>query len=1483
MSDGRLNFKATIDDADFNRKLNNMEKGVDGLTFTKPTESINRLKKEIEEVNSVLIKNRRALIDLDNKLASTAPGQLKKDLQLERNSLKKSIQEDEVALKNLNAELKRTKASHTTVNAELLKTRQRMAELVVAGKQNTAEYQQLSAKAKEYSNALKQVGNDTTEVSKRSRGLKGVFTTIASYFGVFAAISTVMRLIRGAFNTIVDFDSRLLNVSKTTGLAGQELKDLGVSLRNLSQELKVISVDKLMEFAGVAGQLGIKGTQEILAFTEALAKLSVTSNIQGEEGAIQIARFLGLVEGNVKNVKDLGDELTNLGNNFKVFEDEIIKNALAIAQNTGTFKLGRQEILAYATSLKEAGVEAELTGASLGRTYQQIEKVLRTGKNIDNLAKITGQSVEDLKEAFKTDPQGVVYSFIKGLNEVQEAGGSVNNAITSIGITATRDLRVIGTLATGGFDVLNRAMNDVKDSSGAMQQEFETASGKISNSIESVKVSWENLILAVNNSENEIGTTISFWAKALSGLIDWIARATTSWKELNRIASGKGAESGFESVMSRRDRISVGEATQQAFLLEQELRKLNDQRRQLESDISETGSKSQRDMFKKRLEDLSGVIGYVNSQMLAYRQIASGIGKTEPVIVPKTIEELEAEAELKKAQREREALYKKRLAFLDELQKAENDLTLSTLSGLDLELAKVEEVYQNRLKKAKELGANQKALNDIESLRVREIETVTYKADTEALKISLEQQKKDYEDFENFKKQVGTQKATEMYSGIIDVSKSYYDVLRDELNNIDLSTATAKEKERVAVLFKMFQEYSISKQEEERKNLETLISMTQSYEQKILNLREEYEKKKADLRKDYTEDDLDSRLDILDKEFREKLSSIIDDFNKENNLGDISSTLIGATKSQVMAQIKSLEGYLNTATNLTQSQVNKIRGIINELNNNLFTATGNEDITSLDAYYNEIERIKEALIILESQKKNALDLGGEDAAEKVALLNAQIDALNKRLEDLNNSKIIAIGSEFGRISSFLSEMSNKFNGVNSGVQKMLNSMAKAVGFAKEMNDYFKSMSEHSNATKDGTANMSTAMSAGMGYIGMFMSLVSILDNMSKASERQAQRDAERMRLEAERYMNQLEYERLLKQLEVDRARREQLGLSSRRKELSALVDMYELELEQIERLSKIIFSETSILFEEWQGGLNSARLVKFNTSDLQLEINRVRKELEELYELRESDPSKNYNPQILALEDYLKRLKGAIIEGKTWQELQRDLDSGYIHESMREYVQGYIDLAKAAEEAGYSIEDLQNAMNEMASGTSLDELSNALANAFANGEDAVMSFGQTMEDVLKNAVVSAFKNEYIIKEMDKIMKMFDRGWDGEYTEEELDEIRKASEEAAKRLQQQWDRISEGLGFDFGSDDLGGSMKDGIKRITESQADRLTGILTGMQVDVIESRKSLQLSNNLLSSSLDNLIAIEFNTRATADNTYQMVQILQNNQQKALGL
>lgn len=1382
MSDGRLNFKATIDDKDFNRKLDGMKKGVDALS------------KSVTSANRSLGKGNTF------------------------NITDKSITNINNSTNTLNRTLNNTKTNLTQVNQNFNQTN------------NTLN--QLNNTTGNLNNSLNQTSNAS---DRASRGLKGVFTRIASYFGVFVGIQSVISLIRGAFNTIVDFDSRLLNVSKTTGLAGKELKDLGTSLRNLSQELKVISVDKLMEFAGVAGQLGIKGTQEILAFTEALAKLSVTSNIQGEEGAIQIARFLGLVEGDVKNVKDLGDELTNLGNNFKVFEDEIIKNALAIAQNTGTFKLGRQEILAYATSLKEAGVEAELTGASLGRTYQQIEKVLRTGKNIDNLAKITGQSVEDLKEAFKTDPQGVVYSFIKGLNEVQEAGGSVNNAITSIGITATRDLRVIGTLATGGFAVLNRAMNDVKDSSGAMQEEFETASGKISNSIESVKVSWENLILAVNSSENEIGTTISFWAKALSGLIDWIARATTSWKELNRIASGKGTESGFESVMSRRDRISVGEATQQAFLLEQELRKLNDQRRQLESDISETGSKSQRDLFKKRLEDLSGVIGYVNSQMIAYRNIASGIEKIEPVTTTTT--DFDDDKETKKS----ENALKKRLAFLDELQKAENNLTQSTLSGLDLELAKVEEVYQSRLKKAKELSANQKALNDIESLRVREIETVTYKTDTEALKISLEQQKKDYEDFENFKKQVGVEKATEMYSGIIDVSKSYYDVLRDELNNIDLSTATAKEKERYNAFFKMFQEYGQAKTDEDRKALESLVLNTQSVTDKLKILYENYQRDLAILSERYTGERLKQEQDKLYESFASESESLrssvlgyTDEFQKALDI-------IGAsTRRQAQTQIDSLTKLLTGANKLTKSQVVAIKNTIKELNKALLNTDEKGKGGILGQLSTQINLVEKEIKDYQDAIKEAKQEDGESVEQftaRVKLMQDALELLIQKSESLKFEKLVETFVSLGDMSSAFNSLGDSLAVFDDGLGNTLKAVGDILKIVGLVGKLLEAVGAGVRAAGESGGNMWVAI------IGAVVQIAGAISQM--ISEGKKRRDQARKEF-AEFYRNLLtseyEYQALLRERELARIENDddQTPLERLKAQQDAIKkQMIDIKREYDEILEKI---------------LTSGRYI----SDV------------------ERDKQKNKN--IFA---ELSGLSGDIEE--QYAQLEKMFLEGRLEGDTLAWFEALKKSKEELEALGYTMEDVIRMQEELITGTTWSEMASQIADMFASGTNSAIEFANTMEDVIRNAIVAGFKARFIDEQMQNLFDMLAAFSEDGLTEDEISQFKMNYEKVFEDLNKQWEQITEGLGFDFGTDDLGGSAKDGIKRITESQADRLTGILTGMQVDVIESRKSLQISNNLLSSSLDNLIAIEFNTRATADNTYQMVQILQNNQQKALGL
>src|SRR5690606_5260773 len=218
-----------------------------------------------------------------------------------------------------------------------------------------------------------------------------------------------------------------------------------------------------------------------------------------------------------------------LGNNFAATEKEILENATAIAQNTGLYKVGRQDILAYATASKAVGVEAELTGSTIGRTLGIMEKSIRTGKNIATVANLTNQSVEELKDSFRDDASSVLFSFVEGLNAVDESGGSVNAQLEALGITSVRDQRVLASLATGGFGTLSKAMSDVREANGALAEEFETAQGKLENQFKRTGIAWDNLVLSFEDGQGVISKLASL---IVGQFADYLERVTVIINEL---------------------------------------------------------------------------------------------------------------------------------------------------------------------------------------------------------------------------------------------------------------------------------------------------------------------------------------------------------------------------------------------------------------------------------------------------------------------------------------------------------------------------------------------------------------------------------------------------------------------------------------------------------------------------------------------------------------------------------------------------------------------------------------------------------------------------------------------------------------------------------------------------------------------------------------------------------------------------------------
>lgn len=240
---------------------------------------------------------------------------------------------------------------------------------------------------------------------------------------------------------------------------------------------------------------------------------------------------------------------------------------------------------------------------------------------------------------------------------------------------------------------------------------------------------------------------------------------------------------------------------------------------------------------------------------------------------------------------------------------------------------------------------------------------------------------------------------------------------------------------------------------------------------------------------------------------------------------------------------------------------------------------------------------------------------------------------------------------------------------------------------------------------------------------------------------------------------------------------------------------------------------------------------------------------------------------------------------------------GKLDEQSQKWFEDLVKVKQELEDIGLTIEDLERQYSELMTGTDWRSMSQTFADMFANATNSAENFALAFEDLIKNAIVSGFKAKYIDKEMQELFdKLAEASEDGELTQEEIDRLTKDALDRLEKLQKQWERLTGDLGLDFGtSGDVSG--RDTVKRITEVQADRMTGAIIAMQVSVNEITKMvenhlniLSLNNKILNDSYGVLVAIERNTYNTVSSVeglrsdvQQLQVIMRDNNNRLLGL
>lgn len=372
---------------------------------------------------------------------------------------------------------------------------------------------------KDATNSLNALGNKLNSIGN------------AMTVGLSAPIVAIGAL---AAKTAIDFESAFAGVAKTVDGTEAELAQLRQELENLaiSAESPVSSLKnahmELFAIAEAAGQLGV-AREDIVAFTDVMGQLAMTTDIAGEEGAALIARFANVAKMPLSEIRQFGDAIATLGNNSAATEQDILNMSLRLAAIS---ELGFEtdEILAYSTALSSLGINAELGGTNFMKGMNEIAKaVAMGGAELDEFARVAGMSSAEFSKAWKEDASGALQQFLDGLGAMNADQRIIE--LEKLGLTGSEMQRVFLSLA-GSTEMLADTLNQSSAAfagNGALMDEAakraETTAGRIERA--------KNMFNQVMNDFGEqlLPLIVDFLEKGVIPLLTWLNNLTDSQRQ----------------------------------------------------------------------------------------------------------------------------------------------------------------------------------------------------------------------------------------------------------------------------------------------------------------------------------------------------------------------------------------------------------------------------------------------------------------------------------------------------------------------------------------------------------------------------------------------------------------------------------------------------------------------------------------------------------------------------------------------------------------------------------------------------------------------------------------------------------------------------------------------------------------------------------------------------------------------------------------
>ncbi|UOO82765.1 phage tail tape measure protein [Uruburuella testudinis] len=325
----------------------------------------------------------------------------------------------------------------------------------------------------------------------------------------------------------VDFESTMADVKKVVDFdTPEQVKQMGDDILKLTRTIPM-SADSLGQIAASGGQLGV-ARQDIIGFTEQIAKMSVAFDMSADQAGDSMAKLANVYKIPIAEIGKLGDAINELSNSSPAKAENIVNVLGRVGGVAKQFGLTEFQAASLGNAFIALGRTPEVAGTAINGMLTKLMTADKQGAKFQKVLKGMGTDAKTLKKSVAENGEQALVDFLKQVEKLpkdQQMGALVD----LFGVEYADDVAAL----VGGLDTYEAAIKRLKDTNadgslkflGSMDKEFQARAETTAASWQTLKNHMAELAITVGSTLlPAVNSLLDFIKPMIAGLTDW-ARA----------------------------------------------------------------------------------------------------------------------------------------------------------------------------------------------------------------------------------------------------------------------------------------------------------------------------------------------------------------------------------------------------------------------------------------------------------------------------------------------------------------------------------------------------------------------------------------------------------------------------------------------------------------------------------------------------------------------------------------------------------------------------------------------------------------------------------------------------------------------------------------------------------------------------------------------------------------------------------------------